>query len=75
MEGTIKNLKRGYGFVQETLTEEIWYFDFRDLTKLQPIRPGFKVRFEKKESAVQQSQRPAAHKVEILVERRFNGQP
>jgi hypothetical protein len=48
MEGFIKTLKRGFGFIEESTTNRLWYFDFLDLTKLQMIREGFKVRFEKK---------------------------
>jgi cold shock CspA family protein len=63
MEGTIKNIKRGFGFIEERTTNRLWYFNFLDLTKLQMIREGFKVRFEKKGD---HPQAPAAHKVEVL---------
>lgn len=51
MEGTIKTLKTGFGFIEESTTNRFWYFSFHDLTKLQMIREGSKVRFEPKESA------------------------
>jgi hypothetical protein len=51
MEGTIKILKTGFGFIEESITKRLWFFTLRDLTKFQMIREGFKVRFEKKDIA------------------------
>lgn len=51
MEGTIKILKTGFGFIEESTTKRLWFFTLRDLTKFQMIQEGFKVRFEKKDIA------------------------
>jgi len=55
MEGTLKTLKEGFGFIEESTTKRLWYFHFSDLTLFQMIREGFKVRFEKKDNTQESS--------------------
>ena len=51
MEGIIKVLKTGFGFIEESTTQHLWFFTFRDLMTPQTIKEGFKVRFERKNIA------------------------